>query len=147
MLNYSTYSIPGTTLQPQRKNQGRYTMKNPMGGICQTLGSLQKQPFHLPEETGVQQCATSYDIWCRDLDTDQTSTEETCGRQTKMERSMLNITYKDRKINIWIRERTKVIDIISNVRKMKWSWAGHMCIRHQRETMLTMTGVVMCIST
>ena len=43
--------------------------------------------------------------------------------QTKMERSMLNITYKDRKTNIWVRERTKVIDIISNVRKIKWSWA------------------------
>ena len=45
--------------------------------------------------------------------------------QTKMERSMLNITYKDRKTNIWVRKKTKVIDIISNVRKMKWSWAGH----------------------
>ena len=45
--------------------------------------------------------------------------------QTKMERSMLNITYKDRKTNIWVRERTKVIDIINTVRKMKWSWAGH----------------------
>ena len=33
--------------------------------------------------------------------------------QTKMERSMLNITYKDRKINIWVRERTKVIDKIN----------------------------------
>ena len=42
--------------------------------------------------------------------------------QTKMERSMLNITYKDRKTNIWVREKTKVIDIISNVRKMKWSY-------------------------
>ena len=37
--------------------------------------------------------------------------------QTKMERSMLNITYKDRKTNIWVRERTKVIDIINTVRK------------------------------
>ena len=45
--------------------------------------------------------------------------------QTKMERSMLNITHKDRKTNIWVRERTKVIDIINTVRKMKWSWAGH----------------------
>ena len=25
-------------------------------------------------------CAASYDIWCRDMDTDQTSTEQTCGR-------------------------------------------------------------------
>ena len=31
--------------------------------------------------------------------------------QTKMERSMLNIACKDRKTNIWVKERTKVIDI------------------------------------
>ena len=37
--------------------------------------------------------------------------------QTKMERSMLNITYKDRRTNIWVRERTKAIDIINTVRK------------------------------
>ena len=42
--------------------------------------------------------------------------------QTKMERSMLNITYKDRKTNIWVKERTNVTDIINTVRKMKWSW-------------------------
>ena len=30
---------------------------------------------------------------------------------TKMERSMLNVTYKDRMTNIWVRERTKVIYI------------------------------------
>ena len=41
--------------------------------------------------------------------------------QTKMERSMLNITYKDRKTNIWVMEGTKVIDIINSVRRMKWS--------------------------
>ena len=29
------------------------------------------------------------------------------GAQTKMERSMLNITYRDRKINTWVREQTK----------------------------------------
>ena len=45
-----------------------------------TPGYLQKQPCHLPEETCVQlMCATSYVIWCRDIDTDQTSTEQTCG--------------------------------------------------------------------
>ena len=53
--------------------------------------------------------------WSRYLDTHQTSTEQTCGR-SKLERSMLNITYKDRKPNIWVKDRTKVIDIISNVR-------------------------------
>ena len=30
---------------------------------------------------------------------------------------MLNITYKDRRTNIWVRERTKLIDIIYNVEK------------------------------
>ena len=39
------------------------------------------QPCHLPEEIGVQLlCAARYDIWCRDLDTAQTSTGQTCGR-------------------------------------------------------------------
>ena len=60
------------------KNHGR------LGGIRQTPGYLQKQPCHLPKETGVQLlCAASYDIWCRDMDTDQTSTEQTCGRTDK----------------------------------------------------------------
>ena len=44
---------------------------------------------------------------------------------TKMERSMLNMTYRDRNTNIWVRERTKVRYIINTVRKMKWPWAGH----------------------
>ena len=52
--------------------------------------------------------------------------------QTKMERCMLNITYKDRRTNIWVRERTKVIHIINTVRKMKWSWAVHINPPHRR---------------
>ena len=38
---------------------------------------------------------------------------------------MLNITYKDRMTNVCVREKILVIYIISNVREMKWSWAGH----------------------
>ncbi|KAK2175674.1 hypothetical protein NP493_715g01010 [Ridgeia piscesae] len=45
--------------------------------------------------------------------------------QTKMERSMLNITYQDIKSNIWVREKTKVTDVIEQVRRRKWTWAGH----------------------
>ena len=37
--------------------------------------------------------------------------------QTKLKRSMLNITYEDSNTNIWVRERTKIIYIISNARK------------------------------
>ena len=44
--------------------------------------------------------------------------------QTQMERSMLNITYKDRRTNIWVRERTKLINIIYTVRKMNWPGQG-----------------------
>ena len=35
--------------------------------------------------------------------------------QTKMERSMSNITHRDRKTNIWVREKTKVTDVIEQV--------------------------------
>ena len=35
----------------------------------------------------------------------------------KMERSMLNITYRDRKTNISVREKTKVTDVIEQVRR------------------------------
>ncbi|MEG7521924.1 MAG: hypothetical protein M3H12_02325, partial [Chromatiales bacterium] len=45
--------------------------------------------------------------------------------QSKMERSMLNITYRDGKTNIWVRERSKVIDVMEQVGRRKWTWAGH----------------------
>ena len=41
--------------------------------------------------------------------------------QTKMERSMLNITYWDRKTNIWVREKTKVTAVIEKVKRQKWT--------------------------
>ena len=56
--------------------------------------------------------------------------------QTKMERSMLNITYRDRKTNIWVREKTKVTDVIEQVRRRKWIWARHVSrIRENRWTL------------
>ena len=46
---------------------------------------------------------------------------------------MLNINY--RKTNIWIREKTKVTDVIEQVRRRKWTWAGHVSrIRDNRWT-------------
>ena len=53
---------------------------------------------------------------------------------------MLNITYKDRKTNIWVRERTKVIDIINTVRKKKWSWAEHINRLKDDRCLMMMTG-------
>ena len=43
--------------------------------------------------------------------------------QTKIERSMLNIIYRNK--NIWIREKTKVTGVIEQVSRRKWTWAGH----------------------
>ena len=45
--------------------------------------------------------------------------------QTKTERNMLNITYRDRKTNICVREKKKVTDKMEQVRRRKWTWAGH----------------------
>ena len=59
----------------------KYSLSMVSTSILQVMFQyLQKQPCHLPEETGVQLlCAAGYDIWFRDLDTDQTSTGQTCG--------------------------------------------------------------------
>ena len=83
--NFPGYLYLGQHYSLKEKNQDKEIQRSKshgrLGGIRQTPGYLQKQPCHLPEETGVQLlCAASYDIWCRDLDTDQTSTEQTCGR-------------------------------------------------------------------
>ena len=45
--------------------------------------------------------------------------------QRAMERSMLGITRRDRKSNKWIREQTKVMDVVEKIRTLKWRWAGH----------------------
>ena len=118
--------VLGTTLQPQGKEPGqRDTTKNHgrLGGIRQTPKSnlaicLKRQVYNscvLPAMT------YGPETWTQT----KQAQNKLVAAQTKMERSMLNITYKDRKTNIWVRERTKVIDIIHTVRKMKWSWAGH----------------------
>ena len=99
--------VLGTTLQPQGKEPGqRDTTKNHgrLGGIRQTPGHLPKQPCHLPEETGVLPAMTyGAETWTLT----KQAQNKLAAAHTKMERSMLNITYKDRKTNIWVRERTK----------------------------------------
>ena len=81
--NVRGYVYLGQHYSPRKRTRTkRYNEESWQAGRhTQKPGYLQKQPCHLPEETGVQRmCATSYDIWGRDLDTDQTSTEQTCGR-------------------------------------------------------------------
>ena len=46
--------------------------------------------------------------------------------QRSMERMMLGYTRRDRKRNIWIREQTRVKDVLTTVKGIKWRWAGHL---------------------
>ena len=82
--NSKHYIYLGQHYSLKENNQGNdYAIKNHarLGGIRKTPGYLKKLHCYLPEQTGVQlPCVASYDIRCRYLDTDQTSTEQTCGR-------------------------------------------------------------------
>ena len=49
--------------------------------------------------------------------------------QRSMERAMLGITLRERKRTTWIREQTKVRDIIEIIKEQKWRWAGHIARR------------------
>ncbi len=42
----------------------------------------------------------------------------------------LGITRRDRKRASWIREQTKVEDILMAIKNKKWTWAGHVMRRH-----------------
>src|ERR1700761_4130181 len=45
--------------------------------------------------------------------------------QIAMERSMLGITLRDKMTNQWIRQQTKVVDVMERIASLKWNWAGH----------------------
>ena len=42
---------------------------------------------------------------------------------------MLNITWRDHNSAEWIREQTKLRDILETISKAKWTWAGHLTRR------------------
>ena len=89
------------------------------------------------DETSLQLMRTSSnDIRCVKMDTHYANNKnKLTAAQTKKEGSTLNVTYRSRKTNIWVREQTKVIDVIEQVRRRKWTWAGHVSrIRDNRWT-------------
>src|ERR1700744_4182091 len=45
--------------------------------------------------------------------------------QRAMERSVLGITLRDKKTNEWIRQQTKVVDVMARIASLKWNWADH----------------------
>lgn len=46
--------------------------------------------------------------------------------QRAMERSLIGIKKQDRVRSIHIREKTKVVDVLSKIDQQKWRWTGHM---------------------
>jgi len=45
--------------------------------------------------------------------------------QRAMERAMLGISLRDKMTNEWIRQQTKVTDVMVRIASLKWNWAGH----------------------
>ena len=42
---------------------------------------------------------------------------------------MIGIVLRDRMTNEWIRQQTKVTDVMERIATLKWSWAGHIARR------------------
>ena len=59
--------------------------------------------------------------------------------QRAMERIMMGISLRDRKRATWIREQTKVEDIMSTIKKKKWTWAGHVMRRDDNRWTVRLT--------
>ena len=45
--------------------------------------------------------------------------------QRSIERSMIGVSWRDHKTNEWVRNKSKVRDIIDVIKITKWTWAGH----------------------
>ena len=52
---------------------------------------------------------------------------------------MLGITMRGRKTNKWIREKTKVHDILKTMKLGKWMWVGHVARRTDRRLTTAVT--------
>ncbi len=55
-----------------------------------------------------------------------------------MERKMIGVTLRDKKRAVWVREQTRVNDILVEIKK-KWAWAGHVMRRQDNRWSLRVT--------
>ena len=46
--------------------------------------------------------------------------------QRAHERIILNVTWKDHETAAWLREQTKLRDVVETAKQLKWNWAGHL---------------------
>lgn len=60
--------------------------------------------------------------------------------QQAMERTMLGVVLRDENTAAWIREQTRVEDILAQIKLSKWAWAPHvMLVRDNRWTIIRLT--------
>ena len=62
------------------------------------------------------------------MDTNQPGKEQASSRANKDGKKYVKYNIPGQKTNIWVREKIKVTDMIENVRKRTWTWAGHVSI-------------------
>ncbi len=59
--------------------------------------------------------------------------------QRGMEKRMQGITWREKKPASWIREQTKLEDILRTIKKKKWTWPGHVMRRRDNRWTTTVT--------
>lgn len=64
------------------------------------------------------------------LTREMTNRLATC--QHDIERSMLNVKRSDRLKNSVIRKKTRTIDVVQKIKRLKWRWAGHTIRGHDK---------------
>ena len=115
-------TAPETTSKTRRfKEESR-----PGGQHSPGTATSSRVALDMLEETSLQPMHTSSnDIRRGNMGTTTQAKNKLAAAQTQMARNVLNITYWERKPNIWVKEKTQVTDVIEQVRIRKWIWAGH----------------------
>ncbi len=74
-------------------------------------------------------CPTGANVWVGNLVSHQGVREETENWKKRNGEENAGCNRRARKRASWIREQTKVEDIVVTIKKKKWSWAGHVMRR------------------
>ena len=68
---------------------------------------------------------SSNNIRCENMSTHHPSKEQASSRTNKDEKEYIKHHIPRRKTNIWVREKTKVTEVIEHVRRRRWTWTVH----------------------
>ncbi len=85
-------------------------------------------------------CPSSFDIWLRNLASHKGTRKETKKCTKRNGEKMIGITFRDRKRATWIREQTRVENVLSTIKMKKGSWALHIMRRTDKRWTKIATG-------